>query len=149
MNSTTTHTDCFWIEKTLNEMTDSEWEQLCDGCGLCCLNKIIDKETDEICTTNVACDQLDKKTGACKHYENRFVYQPDCIKLTKENVSQIPWLPKTCAYYLVLHKQPLPAWHPLIMGNKDKLSEQMRVFRQRLVYEKDVICWEDHVIKSV
>lgn len=136
----------FWLNKTLDEMTDEEWELLCDGCGLCCLNKLIDEETNEIYYTNVACDELDKETCLCKHYTDRFQYQSDCIKLTKENVSQIPWLPKSCAYYLILHHQPLPKWHPLLAGNKKTIPESLLELRQRIVYEKDVICWEEHIV---
>lgn len=49
----------FWKTKTLAEMTGAEWESLCDGCGLCCLNKLEDWDTGEIAWTNVGCTLLD------------------------------------------------------------------------------------------
>ncbi len=76
----------FWQRKTLDEMTDAEWESLCDGCGQCCLHKLMDEDTDEIYFTNVACRQLNIKTCQCRHYERRFEFEPDCIKLTRENL---------------------------------------------------------------
>ncbi|VDZ89441.1 protein YcgN [Lelliottia amnigena] len=91
----------FWQSKTLDEMTDVEWESLCDGCGQCCLHKLMDEDSDEIYFTNVACKQLNIKTCQCRNYERRFEYEPDCIKLTRDNLPTFEWLPHTCAYRLL------------------------------------------------
>ncbi len=91
----------FWQSKTLDDMTDAEWESLCDGCGQCCLHKLMDEDTDEIYFTNVACKQLNIKTCQCRNYERRFEFEPDCIKLTRENLPTFEWLPHTCAYRLL------------------------------------------------
>ena len=40
----------FWRRKAMSEMTRAEWESLCDGCGRCCLNKLIDEDTKEPCS---------------------------------------------------------------------------------------------------
>ena len=108
--------------------------------------KLMDEDTDEILYTNVACNLLDSNTCQCRHYHNRFDYEPDCIKLTRENLLTIEWLPLTCTYRYFSDTGQLPEWHPLIIGNK-KLMHKLKIsVKNRIVYEKDVICWEDHII---
>jgi uncharacterized cysteine cluster protein YcgN (CxxCxxCC family) len=49
----------FWQRKTLAELDPEEWELLCDGCGRCCLHKLVDAETGSVRVTAVACRLLD------------------------------------------------------------------------------------------
>lgn len=58
----------FWRQKPLSEMTQTEWESLCDGCAKCCLEKLEDVETGEISYTNVACRLLDCEACRCTNY---------------------------------------------------------------------------------
>ena len=129
----------FWQQKTLDEMTDAEWESLCDGCGQCCLHKLMDEDTDEIYFTNVACRQLNIKTCQCRNYERRFEYEPDCIKLTRENLPTFEWLPPTCAYRLLAEGKSLPAWHPLLTGSKAAMHGERISVRHIAVPESTVI----------
>ncbi|HGF6559428.1 YcgN family cysteine cluster protein [Providencia sp. PROV188] len=136
----------FWQVKTLDEMTDEEWESLCDGCGQCCLHKLMDEDTDEIYFTNVACNQLNIKTCQCRHYADRFKYEADCIKLTRDNLETFAWLPSTCAYRLLMEGKPLPAWHPLKTGSKAAMHNEGISVRHIAVREIDVVEWEDHIM---
>lgn len=138
----------FWQSKTLSEMTDEEWESLCDGCGQCCLNKLIDADTDEIYFTNVACNQLNIKTCQCKNYARRFEFEPDCIKLTRENLTTFEWLPYSCAYRLLYEGKPLPAWHPLVAGSKSAMHAARISVRHIAVPESEMTEWEDHIINK-
>jgi len=108
----------FWEQKTLDEMTQQEWESLCDGCGLCCLTKLQDDATDEIVYTRVVCPLSDTETGQCTDYANRSVKVPTCVQLTKERVAEFDWLPDSCAYRMIYRGQGLADWHPLVSNNK-------------------------------
>lgn len=136
----------FWQSKRLDEMSDQEWESLCDGCGRCCLNKLQDEDTNEIYFTNVACRQLNIKTCQCRHYARRFEYESYCIKLTRDNLPTFQWLPETCAYRRIAEGKALPVWHPLLTGSSAKMHAARISVRHIAVPESEVIDWEDHII---
>jgi uncharacterized protein len=106
----------FWKTKPLTELNQQEWESLCDGCGLCCLNKLEDWDTGEVAFTSVACRLLDGDSCRCVDYENRQATVPDCIQLTPKTVEDITWLPPTCGYRLVRDGEDL--YWPLTVGEK-------------------------------
>jgi len=113
----------FWKKKTLAEMSPSEWESLCDGCGKCCLNKLEYDDTGEIDWTNVACRLLDHHSCRCKSYAMRKVFVEECVSLTPDNLAEIDWLPPTCGYRLVSEGRDLYWWHPLVSGDPDTVRQ--------------------------
>jgi uncharacterized cysteine cluster protein YcgN (CxxCxxCC family) len=109
----------FWETKKLHEMTEAEWESLCDGCGLCCLVRFEDEETLEVIPTRVHCQLFDPQVCRCSDYENRKATVPDCIKLTPFNVEALEWMPKSCAYRRIHEGRGLAWWHPLVSGDPE------------------------------
>lgn len=111
----------FWETKRLDEMTEAEWESLCDGCGLCCLVRFEDEETLEVIPTRVHCQLFDPERCRCSDYENRKATVPDCIKLTPFNVEALEWMPRSCAYRRLHEGRGLAAWHPLVSGDPESV----------------------------
>lgn len=109
----------FWKTKSLHEMTRDEWELLCDGCGICCLEKLEYEDTGEVAYTRVSCRYLDLETCRCRVYASRKTHEPGCLSLTPDNVGDFKWLPETCAYRLLARGEELKWWHHLVSGSRE------------------------------
>jgi uncharacterized cysteine cluster protein YcgN (CxxCxxCC family) len=129
----------FWRRKAMSEMTRAEWESLCDGCGRCCLNKLIDEDTNATVYTDVSCKLLDCTSCRCSDYAHRQAKVKDCVRLTPRNVRRLKWLPPTCAYRLVAEGKDLAWWHPLVSGDPETVHTAGISVRGRVAAsEKDV-----------
>jgi uncharacterized cysteine cluster protein YcgN (CxxCxxCC family) len=132
----------FWRQKQLREMTDAEWESLCDGCGRCCLVKLEEEGTDRIFFTDVGCRLLDTAACRCRDYPARSEKVTDCVRLTPEVVDEIGWLPPTCAYRLVSEGRDLYWWHPLVSGDQETVHQAGISVRGRVSYDEDEVVGE-------
>jgi uncharacterized cysteine cluster protein YcgN (CxxCxxCC family) len=129
----------FWRRKALAQMTQAEWESLCDGCGRCCLNKLEDEETGRIYFTDVGCRLLDGESCRCRDYEHRIEKVADCLQLTPDNVASLTWLPPTCGYRLIAQGRDLYWWHPLVSGDPETVHIAGVSVRGRVsAFEQDV-----------
>ena len=128
----------FWREKTLAEMSDSEWESLCDGCARCCLIKLQDEDTDEVAYTAIVCDLLDEATCRCTRYPQRHQLVPDCIEINAGNTAALSWLPTTCAYRRIAEGLDLPDWHPLVSGSPESVHDAGISVRGKVIAERHV-----------
>ena len=74
------------------------------------------------------------------------------MKLTPAGIEEINWMPKTCAYRLVMDGKDLPDWHYLVCGDRERVhatgnSVRGRVVSEDTVFEDDmedfIVDWED------
>lgn len=128
----------FWETKQLKEMSAAEWELLCDHCGRCCLHKVVDEENGAIYFTGIACKQYDLENDRCRDYARRSQLVPECVVLTADNISRIIGLPKTCAYRLLYEGKSLPAWHPLLSGDKSSVRKAGMSIHSFAIAETDI-----------
>ncbi|MDG1938910.1 MAG: YcgN family cysteine cluster protein [Pseudomonadales bacterium] len=140
----------FWQERELEDLSPSEWEQLCDGCAKCCLNKLEDENTQAVVYTRVACRLLDSEACRCTDYDKRQALAPHCLQVTPAMARSEQWLPDSCAYRLVAQGRDLPSWHPLLSGDVSSTvsageSVAGRVLSEEFVHpdglDEHVITW--------
>lgn len=140
----------FWQTKSLAEMTEAEWESLCDGCGRCCLHKI--RWADEtgaeqgLDHTNVACRLLDLHGCHCGDYANRFASVPDCTRLSPANVPGLDWLPPSCAYRRLAEGKDLAWWHHLVCGDREMVHRVGASIRGKAVGERRAGPLQHHIV---
>jgi uncharacterized cysteine cluster protein YcgN (CxxCxxCC family) len=139
----------FWRRKAMKDMTQAEWESLCDGCGRCCLNKLQEEGSDRTYYTDVGCRLLDGQTCRCTDYDNRSAQVKDCVTLSSRNINRISWLPPTCGYKLVAAGKDLYWWHPLVSGDPETVhqagvSVRGKVGANELNVKDDDL--EDHIV---
>lgn len=136
----------FWKEKKLTELSEKEWESLCDGCAKCCLYRLEDEDTRQIYFTNVHCRLLDTQTGRCTDYANRSTRVPDCVTITPAVLADPYWLPRSCAYRLLAEGRDLPAWHPLLSGDPLTVVRAGHRVCGRTICEDDADELESHLV---
>lgn len=139
----------FWY-KPLQDLSQLEWEKLCDGCGQCCMHKFEDEDTGEILSTDIACRLFDGDRCRCRDYDKRLLEVSDCLNIRSFKAEHYRWLPKTCAYRLRFENKALLPWHPLLSGEAESVHQAGVSIRGRCISEIDVPeeAWVDHIQDS-
>ncbi|MDX2102147.1 MAG: YcgN family cysteine cluster protein [Alphaproteobacteria bacterium] len=125
----------FWLTKPMEDMTEAEWESLCDGCGKCCTFTLENDDTGDLFRTRVACRLFDSAACGCSDYANRFATVPTCIRLTPATVPTLDFLPVSCAYRLVAAGCDLPDWHHLVSGDRETIHREGWSVRHQTISE--------------
>ncbi len=135
----------FWNTTPIQQLSEEEWEALCDGCAKCCLHKLEDEEDGEVYYTDLACHLLDLQNCRCGDYPNRHINVPSCIAFGADDVSKMDWLPDTCAYRLRYLDEPLYDWHYLISGNRESIHEAGESVRDFAILDNGQD-FEEHIL---
>lgn len=143
--------EAFWNQKSLEAMSNDEWESLCDGCAQCCLHKLEDEDTGTVYVTQIVCQLIDLPTCQCSDYKNRSTLVPTCVTMKPKDARNIQWMPMTCAYRLLAENKPLPAWHPLVSGSKKSVIDAGISIMNNAIPENDIpeSDWPDYIVDEI
>lgn len=121
-----------------DNISEDEWEAICKRCGKCCLYSLQDEDSGEIYHTNVLCEYFDEERSLCTVYDKRCELKPECLKLTKDNVDKLPFMPKSCAYRKLFDTS---------YKDVPTLSIKNRVIKETQINPEDIedyiVDWED------
>ncbi len=140
----------WWDTLELGQLTEAQWEALCDGCARCCLHKLQDEDDGRIYYTSVRCRYLLEASCRCSDYPNRTRLMPNCMQLSPGAMADLDWLPPTCAYRLRSEGRALPAWHPLVSGDPESVHRAGISIRGRSIsdeyvhpdgYDEYIVTW--------
>ena len=140
----------FWEKYTLDQLSQDEWEALCDGCAKCCLLKIVNKK--KIFITNISCSKLELESCKCSDYSNREKNVKACLKLTKDNLHKnSKFLPSSCSYRLIGERKPLPPCHHLLSKDQESVHKTNQSIKKYSVSETSVEKenYEDHIVTEI
>lgn len=141
----------FW-ELPLDQLTQNEWELLCDGCGRCCLKKLQDPDSSELAWTRVICRYYDQQRAQCGCYQERTQRVPECLDVRRMKLLQnLHWMPATCAYRLRAEGRSLYPWHPLLAGSATAMEQAGITVAGRVLSEDHVHPegLDEHIIRWV
>jgi uncharacterized protein len=141
----------WWNEKPLADLSQTQWDALCDGCGKCCLHKLEDEFSGKRFYTRIRCRLLDEQSCRCSQYQRRTQLVPDCIDLGADITQALDWLPVTCAYRLRADNKPLAEWHPLVSGDPESVHRAGVSIRGRSISEEFVHPdgYDEHIVNWV
>jgi uncharacterized cysteine cluster protein YcgN (CxxCxxCC family) len=127
------------VTSPLLALSNEEWEDLCDGCGRCCLVKLEDEDNGNVHYTNIACRYLDQKSCRCSDYPHRAEINPRCMVLDRDKLDTLANMPTTCAYRLMHEGQTLQ-W------SSDQLRITGKVVSEEYIHDDQL---QDHLIDWV
>lgn len=136
------------IHGDIQKLTEDEWESLCRHCGFCCLYRVMFEDAAEIYLTRVICPCYDLSAGRCSVYAMRFDVNPECTKITPENLAGLRWLPAHCGYRLASEKKSLAGSPPPLSRKRQKNArkEMERLLGGRVVLYDEEMDLCDYIV---
>ena len=136
----------FWRSKALAEMTEAEWESLCDGCGRCCLgqargrrqrrHRLHQRRVPPARPKGVPVQALRQAHRDRRRLRGAHRRDPAVAVVAAADL-RLPAVDEGDDLYW---------WHPLVSGDPDTVHAAGISVRGRTVGENQAGDYEDHIV---